>query len=117
ETEGFSPKTAAIFTNRSVRRGSPKSAAPKVSTAHSSAFSSSLTFMTRSPLLIHAPFFTNALTCVEVSVSFRDYVHASASLENSALAQRSREYWTQRLSSLPPAPDLPLASDSGREKR
>src|SRR5205814_10481052 len=67
ETEGFSPKTAAIFTNRSVRRGSPKSAAPKVSTAHSSAFSSSLTFMTRSPLLIHAPFFTNALTCVEVS--------------------------------------------------
>jgi amino acid adenylation domain-containing protein len=43
-------------------------------------------------------------------LSFRDYVLAEASLENSALSQRSREYWLERLPTLPPAPDLPLAS-------
>jgi len=42
-------------------------------------------------------------------LSFRDYVLAEASLQNSALYQHSREYWLGRLSSLPPAPDLPLA--------
>ncbi|HEX3642149.1 MAG TPA: condensation domain-containing protein, partial [Ktedonobacteraceae bacterium] len=50
------------------------------------------------------------------ALSFRDYVLAEASLQNSALAQRSREYWLERLSSLPPAPDLPLASNRWEEQ-
>jgi len=48
------------------------------------------------------------------ALSFRDYVLAEASLQNSALCQRSREYWLERLSSLPPAPSLPLADAINR---
>jgi amino acid adenylation domain-containing protein/non-ribosomal peptide synthase protein (TIGR01720 family) len=42
-------------------------------------------------------------------LSFRDYVLAEAELQQSALYQRSQQYWTDRLPTLPPAPDLPLA--------
>ncbi|HEY3581914.1 MAG TPA: condensation domain-containing protein, partial [Pyrinomonadaceae bacterium] len=42
-------------------------------------------------------------------LSFRDYVLAEAELQHSALYQRSQQYWTDRLPTLPPAPDLPLA--------
>ncbi len=50
------------------------------------------------------------LSLPTLALSFRDYVLAEASLENSVLVQRSRQYWLERLPSLPPAPDLPLAS-------
>lgn len=50
------------------------------------------------------------LSLPKLALSFRDYVLAEVSLENSALVQRSREYWLERLPSLPPAPDLPVVS-------
>ncbi|MBD2246558.1 non-ribosomal peptide synthetase, partial [Nostoc sp. FACHB-888] len=43
-----------------------------------------------------------------LSVSFRDYVNTCLVLRNSLQYQRSKEYWLNRLSSLPPAPELPL---------
>jgi amino acid adenylation domain-containing protein len=43
-------------------------------------------------------------------VSFRDYVLAERALVRSAAWQRSRDYWLQRLDSLPPAPQLPVLS-------
>jgi amino acid adenylation domain-containing protein/non-ribosomal peptide synthase protein (TIGR01720 family) len=42
-------------------------------------------------------------------LSFRDYVLAEAQLQHSPLYQRSQQYWLDRLATLPPAPDLPLA--------
>jgi pyochelin synthetase len=63
--------------------------------------------------LYHEP----ALRLPAPALSFRDYVLAEVSLQNSVFYQRSQEYWTQRLSSLPPAPDLPLVSESRREER
>jgi hypothetical protein len=59
ETEGFSPRADATLTNRSVRRGSPNSAAPKVSTAHASAFCNVSIFIPLAPLLFFAPLFFN----------------------------------------------------------
>ncbi|MDQ6713102.1 MAG: amino acid adenylation domain-containing protein [Candidatus Dormibacteraeota bacterium] len=41
--------------------------------------------------------------------SFRDYVLALQQRERSEAFERSRDYWMNRLSSLPPAPELPLA--------
>ena len=52
------------------------------------------------------------LSLPKLTLSFRNYVLAQASLENSTLFQRSREYWLERLPSLPPAPDLPVASST-----
>jgi amino acid adenylation domain-containing protein/non-ribosomal peptide synthase protein (TIGR01720 family) len=46
-----------------------------------------------------------------IDLSFRDYVLAEAQLNDSALYQRSQQYWLDRLSTLPPAPDLPLAKN------
>ncbi|WP_414586468.1 amino acid adenylation domain-containing protein [Scytonema sp. PCC 10023] len=43
-----------------------------------------------------------------LSVSFRDYVNTCVVLQNSLQYQRSKEYWLNRLPSLPPAPELPL---------
>ncbi len=51
------------------------------------------------------------------TLSFRDYVLAEASLQNSLMYQRSRAYWLERLASLPPAPDLPLAAEKERAAR
>jgi amino acid adenylation domain-containing protein len=48
------------------------------------------------------------------TLSFRDYVLAERSFQNSVTYQRSRNYWLERLATLPPAPDLPLAPS--REK-
>lgn len=42
-------------------------------------------------------------------LSFRDYVLATLSLQNSPVYQQSLQYWRDRLSTLPPAPELPLA--------
>jgi amino acid adenylation domain-containing protein len=41
-------------------------------------------------------------------LSFRDYVLGEITLQQTPLYQRALEYWTARLDSLPPAPDLPL---------
>src|SRR5439155_1348526 len=57
------------------------------------------------------------LTLPALSLSFRDYVLALASLQSSVQYQRSQEYWLARLSSLPPAPDLPLVSESERTQQ
>jgi amino acid adenylation domain-containing protein/non-ribosomal peptide synthase protein (TIGR01720 family) len=46
-------------------------------------------------------------------LSFRDYVLAEARLQDSELYQRSLSYWQERLTGLPPAPDLPLAVQPG----
>ncbi|MGA9769788.1 MAG: amino acid adenylation domain-containing protein, partial [Blastocatellia bacterium] len=44
-----------------------------------------------------------------LELSFRDYVVAEVALRESKLYQRSEHYWKERLETLPPAPDLPLA--------
>lgn len=41
-------------------------------------------------------------------LSFRDYVLAKASLRDSQLYCKSKEYWQNRLATLPPSPELPL---------
>jgi amino acid adenylation domain-containing protein len=46
-----------------------------------------------------------------LELSFRDYILAETQLQTSELYRRSQDYWTQRLQDLPPAPNLPLASD------
>ncbi|MCG8640170.1 MAG: amino acid adenylation domain-containing protein [Desulfobacterales bacterium] len=52
-----------------------------------------------------------------LDVSFRDYVLAEADLEESQLYRRAREYWSDRLPDLPPAPELPLAREPGSIKQ
>jgi len=44
-----------------------------------------------------------------LELSFRDYVLAVQSLEQTELYRRSQDYWFSRLDNFPPAPDLPLA--------
>lgn len=44
-----------------------------------------------------------------LEVSFRDYVMSEVALKKSDMSQRAEEYWRDRLASLPPPPDLPLA--------
>ncbi len=46
-----------------------------------------------------------------LELSFRDYVLAESTLKNTSQYQRSQEYWFNRLDSLPPAPELPLAKN------
>ncbi|KYC35299.1 hypothetical protein WA1_09105 [Scytonema hofmannii PCC 7110] len=46
-----------------------------------------------------------------IDLSFRDYVLALNTLENSEEYQRSLQYWKNRFSTLPPAPELPLAKN------
>jgi len=46
-----------------------------------------------------------------IGLTFRDYVLAEAALHNSQARQSSRMYWSERLASLPDAPELPLAAD------
>ncbi|MGQ4512789.1 amino acid adenylation domain-containing protein [Streptomyces sp. DW26H14] len=42
-------------------------------------------------------------------IAFRDYVLARRALTESAAHTRDRAYWSERLDTLPPAPELPLA--------
>lgn len=49
-----------------------------------------------------------------VDYSFREYVLAEQSLETSAPFERARKYWTERLDSLQPGPDIPLRA-AGRD--
>ncbi|UNU27128.1 non-ribosomal peptide synthetase [Microcoleus vaginatus] len=44
-----------------------------------------------------------------LQLSFRDYVLATIALQDSSFFQQSLEYWKNRLATLPPAPELPLA--------
>ncbi|WP_036486315.1 non-ribosomal peptide synthetase [Myxosarcina sp. GI1] len=44
-----------------------------------------------------------------LTISFRDYVLTEQKIQQTELYERSRDYWLNRLDSLPPAPDLPLA--------
>jgi len=44
-----------------------------------------------------------------LELSFRDYVLAELVLQDTELYKRSQTYWLNRLDTLPPAPELPLA--------
>ncbi|NEP60084.1 MAG: amino acid adenylation domain-containing protein, partial [Symploca sp. SIO2G7] len=46
-----------------------------------------------------------------LEISFRDYVLADTTLEDTPQYQRSREYWFNRLDTLPPGPEFPLAKN------
>jgi amino acid adenylation domain-containing protein/thioester reductase-like protein len=52
-------------------------------------------------------------TLAPLELSFRDYVLAEVALEDSSLYERSWQYWSGRLQTLPPAPELPLAKSPG----
>jgi pyochelin synthetase len=43
-----------------------------------------------------------------LEISFRDYVLTEREIQKTELYKRSRDYWLNRLDSLPPAPELPL---------
>ncbi|HEV2246784.1 MAG TPA: amino acid adenylation domain-containing protein [Terriglobia bacterium] len=43
-----------------------------------------------------------------LELSFRDYLRALTSLEQTNVFRESREYWTNRVPTLPPSPELPL---------
>ena len=45
----------------------------------------------------------------DLDVTFRDYVLAEQSLEQTSAYQKSRSYWLNRINHLSPAPELPLA--------
>ena len=46
-----------------------------------------------------------------LEISVRDYVLAKVKAQNSRKYQQDLAYWQQRIQSLPPAPDLPLAKN------
>ncbi|MEM7760800.1 MAG: amino acid adenylation domain-containing protein [Cyanobacteria bacterium P01_A01_bin.40] len=52
-----------------------------------------------------------SLTLPPLELSFRDYALAEQKLLNTELYERSQKYWFNRIDSLPPAPDLPLAKN------
>lgn len=52
-----------------------------------------------------------------LELSFRDYVLAAIELENSPIYQKSLKYWLSRISTLPPAPELPLAKSPSSLKK
>ena len=52
-----------------------------------------------------------ALVLPPLELSFRDYVLAEQALQKTELFERSQKYWFDRIDTLPPAPDLPLAKN------
>ncbi|WP_051871528.1 hybrid non-ribosomal peptide synthetase/type I polyketide synthase [Streptomyces sclerotialus] len=46
-----------------------------------------------------------------VELTFRDYVRHIRALESAPAYAAARAYWTDRIATLPPAPELPLAAD------
>jgi len=55
----------------------------------------------------------NGDSLVSLDLSFRDYVLAETMLHDSELYLRDKEYWLNKLPSLPPSPELPLAKNPG----
>lgn len=51
-----------------------------------------------------------------LKLSFRDYVLAERSLRDTPLYKQAQDYWNERITSLPPAPDLPLRQDADNEQ-
>ncbi len=52
-----------------------------------------------------------------LELTFRDYVLAEQTLQNTELYKRSQEYWFSRLGNFPPAPDLPIARNPSELKQ
>jgi amino acid adenylation domain-containing protein len=52
-----------------------------------------------------------ATTLAALELSFRDYVLAEVALRDTELYRRALVYWRDRLATLPPAPELPLAQN------
>ncbi|MBE9170034.1 hypothetical protein IQ238_21775 [Pleurocapsales cyanobacterium LEGE 06147] len=52
-----------------------------------------------------------------LEITFRDYVLTEQAWQNTEQYKRSQEYWFNRLDSLPPAPDLPLAKSPKQLKQ
>nr|ACN96038.1 non-ribosomal peptide synthetase module-related protein [Fischerella sp. MV11] len=52
-----------------------------------------------------------------LELSFRDYVLVEQALQKTELYQRSQDYWFNRLNTLPPVPDLPLAKNPSQLKQ
>ena len=52
-----------------------------------------------------------------LDLSFRDYVLAEIALRDSPLYQSSKEYWLNRIPTLPPAPELPLSKNLAAVKQ
>lgn len=50
----------------------------------------------------------------QIGVSFRDYLFAVDELSASPAYRAARTYWTDRVQTLPPPPELPLAVDPSR---
>ncbi|MEU6272942.1 amino acid adenylation domain-containing protein [Streptomyces populi] len=48
-------------------------------------------------------------------ISFRDYLRAERAVRQGPAYERDRDYWTARLDSLPPAPELPLVDRPSRQ--
>ena len=54
--------------------------------------------------------YSNPNLCLEpLTLSFRDYIRAISTFQQSATYQRSLTYWQQRVATLPPPPELSLA--------
>ncbi|MEM8721268.1 MAG: amino acid adenylation domain-containing protein [Cyanobacteria bacterium P01_G01_bin.39] len=52
-----------------------------------------------------------------VQLSFRDYILAEATLQDSRLYDKARQYWQNRLASLPPSPELPITKSLATVKQ
>ena len=52
-----------------------------------------------------------------LALTFRDYVLAEKSLQETEIYRRSRDYWLGRLDNFPPAPELPLAQNPATLKQ
>lgn len=52
---------------------------------------------------------SSTVELVPLKISFRDYVLTEQSLQETQQYRQSKDYWLNRLDTLPPAPDLPLA--------
>ncbi len=52
-----------------------------------------------------------------LELSFRDYALAEQHLRETELYKRSQDYWLNRIDTLPPAPDLPLAKSPHQLKQ
>ncbi|MDY4296954.1 MULTISPECIES: non-ribosomal peptide synthetase [unclassified Xanthomonas] len=55
-----------------------------------------------------------ALALPPLAITFRDYVLAEAQHRKGEVFARAQQYWRDRLETLPPAPELPLALDPSR---